>query len=247
MLEARCSFLIRLGIGFVWLFTGLAVLHPFYREEGMRYLSPLGLPEWVMFATCAFEVALGLWVLLRPASKWITLLQIAMIVTFTLILSIQQPRLLAHPFGVLSKNFCLLAMIVSVFYLDREGWSWRAEWSLRLGMAFIWVWDGIVPCILMPALELEEVLDFLGLGSQFLIWIGISQAISGVLVLVLRGWIRQMILISHLFGICAITGIVTFVFPELWFHPFGPLTKNVPLILGTYILTDPWDFWREKP
>jgi hypothetical protein len=71
--------LLRLSIAFVWLFTGLAVLHPYYREVGQEYLARLGLPDSVMVATCAFEVLLGLRVALGPASTWLMLLQVAMV------------------------------------------------------------------------------------------------------------------------------------------------------------------------
>src|SRR5262249_55493786 len=43
------------GVAFVWLATGLLVLHPRYREIGHDYLSRLGLPDWLMYATCAGE------------------------------------------------------------------------------------------------------------------------------------------------------------------------------------------------
>jgi hypothetical protein len=33
------------GAAFVWLTTGLAILHPYYREVGHHYLARLGLPD----------------------------------------------------------------------------------------------------------------------------------------------------------------------------------------------------------
>src|SRR6516165_2072389 len=78
--------LLRWSVGFVWLATGVAVLHPWYRARGSEYLARLGLPDWVMYGTCAFEVVLGLRVALGRASTWLTVLQAAMIVTFTIIL-----------------------------------------------------------------------------------------------------------------------------------------------------------------
>lgn len=34
----------------------------------------------------------------------------------------------------------------------------------------------------------------------------------------------------------AFMGILTFSMPELWLHPFGPLTKNIPLIGATLVM-----------
>ena len=47
---------LRAAVAFVWLATGLAVLHPSYRDLGRHYLAPLGLPDAVMYAACAAEV-----------------------------------------------------------------------------------------------------------------------------------------------------------------------------------------------
>ncbi len=45
---------------FVWQTTDLAVLHRSYCAVGHAYLNRLGLPDAVMYATCAAEVLLGL-------------------------------------------------------------------------------------------------------------------------------------------------------------------------------------------
>src|SRR5690349_18829885 len=99
------------GAGFVWLVTGLGVLHPYYREVGNAYLARLGLPDGLMYATCAGEVLLGLRVALGRATTAVTALQVVVIAGFTAILAILDPPLLVHPDGVLTKNLPLLATI----------------------------------------------------------------------------------------------------------------------------------------
>lgn len=239
-MTSRDSLLLRASISFVWLFTGLAVLHPYYRETGLGYLLPLGLPGWLMYATCAFEVALGIWILVDRASTATTVLQIAMIATFTLILSVRYPELLAHPFGVLSKNVSLIAILITVWHLEREGWSSRAAWSLRFGMAFVWFWDGLVPCFLVQHPMLRQMISALGLGfgspQVVLSILGIGQALSAIAVLAARGAVLRWLLLAHVFGVIGILLITTWYQPLLWAHPFGPFTKNVPLLIGTGIL-----------
>jgi uncharacterized membrane protein YphA (DoxX/SURF4 family) len=88
---------LRVAVAFIWLWTGLAVFHPYYREVGLRYLEPLGLPTWPMYAACVLEVVLGLWVLLGPTSRWLTAGQVLLIAAFTIILAIEEPRLLVNP------------------------------------------------------------------------------------------------------------------------------------------------------
>ena len=72
----------RWAIAFVWLSSGLLVFHSDYREIGKDYLDQLGLPLWLMYATCAAEVLLGLYVAAKPARGWVTCLQVVLIVGF---------------------------------------------------------------------------------------------------------------------------------------------------------------------
>src|SRR5262249_62219157 len=100
-----------LSIAAVWLATGVAVLHPYFREAGAEYLAPLGLPPAVMVATCIAEIVLGLRVALGRPSTWVTGLQVLLILGFTIILAGSAPRLLVNPFGMVTKNLPLLAAI----------------------------------------------------------------------------------------------------------------------------------------
>lgn len=234
------SRLLRGSIEFVWLFTGLAVLHPYYREIGHEYLGRLGLPDSVMYATCVFEVLLGLRVAFGPASGWITLLQVAMIGTFTVILACLEPLLLLHPFGILTKNIPLVAVILTAWLLEREGWTPRTTWVLRVGMALIWITEGLLPKIVWIQDSEIEVVRRSGMVSiepvLFLHLLGGVLTLSGVLALVLRGWPLRTLLAAQMLALIALPVLVSLPEPRLWFHPFGPMTKNVAIIAGTAVL-----------
>jgi uncharacterized membrane protein YphA (DoxX/SURF4 family) len=239
--DARRDILgLRAGLAFIWLATGLGVLHPYYREVGTEALSRLGLPSWPMVAACVLEVLLGLRVLLGRADTWLVPLQAALIVVFTVLLGVSQPALLADPFGVLTKNLPLLSMLATLWLLEREGWTPRALWILRVGMASIWFLDGLLPCLLVQSDELRRLLAGLNLPlgdpGRLLAVIGASQAVLAVLVLLLRGWPLRLLLLGQALGVLVITALVTRHNPLLWFHPFGPITKNVPIFLGTLIV-----------
>lgn len=231
---------LRAGLAFIWLFTGLGILHPYYREIGTEALGRLGMPPWLMVATCVFEVLLGLRVLLGRASTWLVLLQSAMIVVFTILLGISNPSLLADPFGVLTKNLCLLSILAALWLLEREGWTARALWILRIGMASIWFLDGLLPSLLIQSEDLRRLLAGLGLAfGKPELWLGIFgglQAVAALLVLILRGWPLRLLLLAQIFGVVAITIAVTRYNPQLWFHPFGPITKNIPILIGTVVV-----------
>jgi hypothetical protein len=193
-----------------------------------------------MVATCAVEVLLGLRVLLGPMAGWLALLQSAMIVAFTIILGVVEPPLLVHPLGVLTKNLPLLALVGCLWLLDREGWSRRAVWLLRAGMATVWLTEGLLPNLLFPSVMQQEILA--GFGLQLsdpvtaLRVLGVLQILSFVLALVLWGWPLRVLLVLQALGLVAVCVVVTRHDPRLWLHPFGPLTKNVPILSGTLIL-----------
>ena len=229
---------LRAGLAFVWLATGLGVLHPYYRQLGAAFLAPLGLPPWVMVVTCAGEILLGLRVLLGRMDAWLAVLQAVLILGFSAILTATQPELWLHPLGLLTKNLPLLAVILVLWRLDRRGWDSLGEWTLRGGMAVIWLTDGLAALFLygLPLPELARLQTFVPLDSATALRLlgGLSMA-SGVAVVTLRGRSRRVVLLVQLAILASVPVIATLVDPLLWVHPFGPLTKNAPLLVGTWI------------
>ncbi len=236
----RDAFWLRAGLAFVWLATGLGIFHPEYREIGARYLQKLHLHPVVMEVTCLFEMLLGLRVLLGRTAAWLAGLQAAMIVTFTALLGWIEPRMLADPFGVLTKNVPLLAIVVTQWLLEREGWTPRALWVLRSGMASIWLLEGLLPAILFQRPELREVLEYYGLSFGHPVLVlrvtGALQAMSAMLALTPRGWVLRVVVACQVLGLVAICVLVTVYRPLLLVHPFGPVTKNVPILIGTLVV-----------
>jgi hypothetical protein len=231
------SLWLRRGVAFVWLWTGLAVFHPYYRAEGEADLAPLGLPPAVIYATCAAEVLLGLRVALGRAATWVTALQVVLIGGFTTILSVSQPALWLAPLGVLTKNLALLVMIGSAWLLEREVWSERA-WRLLLGgMATFWLADGVLSVFMsdLPGgdglvLRLVRILGRCELAAA------VAAAIS------LMWWERVSVIVLYLLlavqivVIYAVTACASHDDELAWFHPFGPLTKNVPVAVATLVV-----------
>ncbi len=232
--------ILRFGAASIWLATGLLVLHPEYRRIGLEQLAETGgLPGWIMVATCVVEVLLGLRVLGRAAS-WLVGLQVGMVAAFSVILAVREPMLLAHPFGVLTKNIPLLAVLGTLWLVEREGFTRRARWLLRGGVAAIWITEGLFPKILFQQpFELELVAQS-GLvpvdASAFLVFMGLCQIGSGVAALVLTGRLQRFVLACQLGGLVVLPVLVARWDPTLWVHPFGPLTKNLPIVAGTIVV-----------
>jgi uncharacterized membrane protein YphA (DoxX/SURF4 family) len=230
---------LRWGVAFVWLWTGLAVLHPHYRELGTAYLAPLGLPPWVMYATCAAEVLLGLRVALGRAATWVTVLQIVMIAGFTAILSVFHPALWLDPMGMLSNNLALVVMIGSAWLLEREGWSARASRLLSSGLAAFWLIDGLLHLFVTLAPPAESILVLVA-------WQGRCELAVAVFVFLARfrgfAFVLFLLLCLQAAVLLAVIGVAGHRDPSLWFHPFGPLTKNVAVLVATFIVM----YWCEK-
>jgi hypothetical protein len=53
---------------------------------------------------------------------------------------------------------------------------------------------------------------------------------------VLRGRLLRWLVGAQLLALVLLPIMVTVPIPLMWVHPFGPLTKNVVIIAGTYVL-----------
>lgn len=232
--------LLRWGVALVWLSTALLVLHPAYRAEGEAWLARLGLPSALMWATCAAELVLGSRVALGAPTRALAWLQTVLVLGFSVILAVMEPLLLAHPFGVLSKNLPLLAVVWVGLRVHEEGWSPATLWLLRIGMAIVWITEGLFPKILFQQASELAVVAGSGLVSGdpgvFLAWMGAAQVLSGVAALALRGRLLLVLLACQLLALLVLPLLVSWQEPLLWVHPFGPMTKNLPILAGTLVL-----------
>lgn len=230
---------LRASVATVWLATGLLVVHPAYRTEGAAWLARLGLPPWLMVGACAAEVALALRLYAGPWTPFLSWVQVAAVAFFTLVLATLEPLLLAHPYGVLSKNLPLLAIVAVVSFVEREGWSARATWTLRAGMAVVWLTEGIFPKVLFQQpMELAVVAGsglVPGDPGAFLRALGLAQAASGVAALLLPARVAAILLGGQALALVILPLLVSAQDPLLWVHPFGPMTKNLPILVGTVV------------
>lgn len=235
------------SVAFVWIATAVLVVHPYYRQVGEAHLDALGLPHALMWLTCACELGLGVVVAVARPSMPLALLQGGLVVAFTVILAVQEPLLLAHPYGVLSKNLPLLGALGTATLAAREGFSPRVVWLLRGSMALPWLTEGLFPKLLfVQELELEVVRDS-GLvpmdATAFLHLLGVAQIASAVAALLLRGRALQLLLGAQAAALLVLPVLVSVHDPLLWVHPFLPLLKNAPILVGTLVLARRCSTW----
>lgn len=231
----------RAAVSAVWIWTAVAVLHPFYQSVGKLYLAKLGFPSALMYVTCAFEFLLGVVVFLCKPTKQLVFFQALLVLCFSLILAASEPLLLANPFGVLSKNLQFLCILLVSYVVEKEGeFSEKTLSILRLGMACVWFTEGLFPKLLfqqqvelqmVPQLGITFVSPSVAVGC-----IGICQILSGCLALLLKGTPLRFVLSLQAAALLFLPLVVGFLVPYLWVHPFGPFSKNLPIFVGTLIV-----------
>ena len=236
------------AVAAVWFLTGVLVLHPTYRQIGTAWLSRLSAPSWLMFATCAAEVILAVRLIARPWTDSLVALQVGAIASFTVILAWMEPTLLVHPFGMLSKNLPMVGLILATRLVETEGWSGRALWTLRAGMAVVWLTEGLGPKVFFQQpLELAVVANsglVPGDPSAFLLGLGLAQAASGVAALLLPPRAAAGLLVGQALAVILLPALVSWQDPLLWVHPFGPMTKNIPICVGSLVAA--WQLSRSS-
>lgn len=241
-LDAADERLLRRSAALVWLLTAALAVTPHYRAEGVPWLARLGLGAWPMYLACAGELLLGAWVWARPFGRALLWLQVLAIAGFTLTLAALEPRLLVHPFGVLSKNLGIVGVLAAAHVSATPGTpaASRGPLLLRMSLAAVWLWEGVGPKLLLVQAEELRVLTHLGLArDQAVVLVhaaGVAEVLIGLLTLTLRGRAAWWLLSASLGLLLVLPGLVTLSQPELWLHPFGPLTKNVVLVAATYVL-----------
>jgi len=110
---------------------------------------------------------------------------------------------------------------------------------LRFIIGFVWIWSGVVSAFLYPqplALELlHEVGVPVGVDVPLLYLASLLDITIGVLTLV--GYRIESLLRFQMVVIVVYTIILSFLAPYHWLHPFGPVLKNLPLVVSIYILS----------
>jgi uncharacterized protein YbjT (DUF2867 family) len=123
---------------------------------------------------------------------------------------------------------------------DADATAAKLAWLLpllRVSIALVWIIAGVVSLGLYP---LEESLAMLaragiiGMAAPVALYGAAAVDLAmGVATLLWRSralWVAQMTLIV------GYTVVLTAAIPELWLHPFGPLAKNLPLLVALALL-----------
>lgn len=115
----------RLMVALLWVWTFAASIGLYPREQSLALLHAVGVSPglaWMMLPLAAVsDLLLGLATLTlgaRTRARWVWPLQLGLMGLYTLVLTLQLPEFWLHPFGPLSKNLPLVALIAWLWSVD---------------------------------------------------------------------------------------------------------------------------------
>ncbi len=109
---------------------------------------------------------------------------------------------------------------------------------LRLTIALVWISAGIVSAFIYPKTESLTLLSQVGLSGSWalpaLYGAAALDMLLGIATLTKR-WLH-IAAFGQIITMSIYTLIITLFIPALWAHPFGPVVKNLPLVMATLIM-----------
>jgi uncharacterized protein YbjT (DUF2867 family) len=116
----------RTAVALVWLVTGVLSLGLYPVAGSLALLARVGLTgpfaQVALYGAALLDLALGLGTLLlrRQALRWAYLAQVALIVSYTAIITVALPEFWLHPFGPILKNLPMLALLGMLYATERR-------------------------------------------------------------------------------------------------------------------------------
>jgi uncharacterized protein YbjT (DUF2867 family) len=109
---------------------------------------------------------------------------------------------------------------------------------LRYSVAFVWIATAVVSLGLYPVEDSYALLARTALtgtvATLALYGAALLDLVFGMGILVMRR--RRRLWRAQMLVIVGYTVIITFCLPEYWLHPYGPLTKNLPMLAAILML-----------
>jgi hypothetical protein len=109
--------------------------------------------------------------------------------------------------------------------------------AAKYSLAFLWVFTGLTSVYFSSEIgyEILENANVIGALAEVAIYAG------GILDIVLGLWLitsfkTKLCCIVQVSVITIYTVLLTFIDASFWLHPFGPITKNIPIVVLIFFL-----------
>lgn len=111
---------------------------------------------------------------------------------------------------------------------------------LRFALALLWLWTAAVSLGLYPVADSYALLARVGLqgglAAVALYGAALLDLLLGVLTLAAPTRWRRPLWLAQLALVVGYTALITVFLPEYWLHPYGPVTKNLPILAAIFLL-----------
>ncbi|MCT9070617.1 SDR family oxidoreductase [Cupriavidus gilardii] len=121
--------ILRTAVALVWIVTGIVSLGLYPVEDSYALLARAGVPQALrplaLYGAAGLDLLFGL-MCFAPARwrfPWIWAAQAALILGYTVIISVRLPEFWLHPYGPLTKNLPMLAVLWLLGTLERKRWT----------------------------------------------------------------------------------------------------------------------------
>lgn len=115
---------LRWSIALVWIATAIVSAGVYPPELSYQLLERTGiapqLGPLMLYGASAFDLLIGLGILLLKRRRWLWLAQFALIGFYTVIIAWKLPEFLVHPYGPLTKNLPMLAAIWLLYEFEEK-------------------------------------------------------------------------------------------------------------------------------
>jgi hypothetical protein len=125
-LRARLNWLLpvlRWSIALVWIVTGIVSLGLYPVQESYALLARTGITgafaPLMLYGAALMDLAFGIGTLVLKRRRRLWLLQLGLILFYTVVISIRLPEFWLHPYGPLLKNLPMLAAIWLLYELEK--------------------------------------------------------------------------------------------------------------------------------
>lgn len=114
--------LLKLSIAFVWIYTGIISLYVYPIESSFHLLYQVGISHpynlFSLYLAAALDFIIGISILINYRIKSIGKIQIALILSYTVLITAFLAEQWTHPFGPVSKNIPLIVSILIMISLE---------------------------------------------------------------------------------------------------------------------------------
>jgi uncharacterized protein YbjT (DUF2867 family) len=117
--------MLRISIALVWIVTAIVSLGLYPVKDSYALLARTGitgeLAPVALYGAAVLDLLFGIGTLVLRKRRWLWLAQLALIIGYTIIISMRLPEFWLHPYGPLLKNLPMIAAIWLLLELEQPG------------------------------------------------------------------------------------------------------------------------------